>query len=123
MTSGSKILAALDDGGIADALVSTLKHESPNCVAAAVGALCTIGKTPGGGEALFVASGAIPALVGVIRKARPPGGPEDKKSIFARYAHATYQMSAYSYGPRCVFVRYIHGCGHPVSFCIDTSHA
>jgi hypothetical protein len=66
-----RAVPAFVDADIVNALVTTLKHESPYCIAAAAGALCLLGHTKGGAQALVLAN-ALPALVCVVERARPP---------------------------------------------------
>jgi hypothetical protein len=61
------VQATMKKAGIVDALKATLKHESPYSVAAAVGALHTVGQAPRG-QALVEAGGAMTALVRIIEK-------------------------------------------------------
>jgi hypothetical protein len=84
--AGSQIVGVLDNAGVANALVATLKHQSPYCVAAAAGGLILLGRIPGGGQGLVEAAGAIPALVRVIGKAHPPGDPAKDTGIYQRCA-------------------------------------
>jgi hypothetical protein len=86
MRAGSHLVPALDDLGVADSLVATLDHESPYHVGAAAATLSFLGRIPGGGLALFGASGAIPALVRVIERARPPADLNKATGLFRRYA-------------------------------------
>jgi hypothetical protein len=80
------LLEAFEDVGIVRTLVATLEHESPFCVAAAAGALGWVGKTPGVGTVSLESSGAMPALVGVIKRGIPAGNLEDVPGVFRRYA-------------------------------------
>lgn len=81
--SGDDFLAASGDVGIVDLLVATLKHESPFCIAAAAGALGWVGQKDGGNAALEV-SGAIPALVRVIKRQIPACSLEGEMAVFRR---------------------------------------
>ncbi len=63
--------------GVVEALKATLKHESPHSVAAAVGALSSLGQSPRG-QALSGAGDAMRALVRII--AKPPGDPASNMS-------------------------------------------
>jgi hypothetical protein len=69
---------------IVDALVVTLKHESPFCVAAAAAVLGWAAQTPGVGKAKIAASAAIPALLNVIETRAPPGNIEQATGLFRR---------------------------------------
>jgi hypothetical protein len=73
-------------GGIVDALVATLDHESPFCVAAAAGALSRVFDYIEVGEKLIEDSGAIPALLDVVKRKMPPGDLENQPAIFHKYA-------------------------------------
>jgi hypothetical protein len=84
-------LAAVDELGIADALVVTLKHESPYCVSAAAAILPVIGQTRACGPALIETSGAIPALVRVI--AHPPLVPDMETRFSQRCVVVDYFQS------------------------------
>ncbi len=100
MTCGIHLVPAIKDCGIANTLVATLKHESPYCMAGAAAALCLLGSIPdGGGQALLVASGAIPALVRVIER-RPPCNHRQETGLYRRcapslcsYVYANLHMS------------------------------
>jgi hypothetical protein len=81
------LLKVFEDAGIIRTLVATLQHQSPFCGAAAAGALGWVGKTPGVGTASLERSGAVPALVGVIKRGIPAGNLEDVRGVFRRYAH------------------------------------
>lgn len=84
----SALLDALHEARVVDALVATLKHKSPFCVAAAAGALWCLAETPGvRGRELVQASGAIAALVDVIKRQLPPGDPQREGGLFCRCAH------------------------------------
>jgi hypothetical protein len=89
MTSGRDFLTILKDAGFADTMVATLKSDSAYCVAMAVSALGYIGAVRGGGQALIEASGAIPALVHVIKRTRWPSEPEKQKSRCGRWARGS----------------------------------
>jgi hypothetical protein len=78
-------MGPLKDGGIVDALVATLQHESPFCVAAAAGALALVGQAQGGGKASIQASGAIPALVHVIDRSPSLGDLDTETGLLRRY--------------------------------------
>jgi hypothetical protein len=101
---GRDFVSALDSTGVVDTLVATLHHESPHCVAAAARALCPIGAIEGGGQALIEASGAIPALVRVIEKARPPSDPVNNTTLFRRCARLRSSVLACAclYEPACI---------------------
>lgn len=77
-------LAAFQPAGSADALVEALEHESPFCVAAAAAALGLVGKAMRGGQAAIEASGAIPALVRVIKKKLPAQRVEGQMAMYRR---------------------------------------
>jgi hypothetical protein len=81
---GCDLLRALGDAGVIDLLVATLKHESPFCVAAAAGALAWLGQAQGGGQGLVEESGAVPALVDVIRRSLPARNLEGELAVFQR---------------------------------------
>jgi hypothetical protein len=95
---GEDLLAALDNAGIVDVLVAMLKHESPFCVAAASGALGFIGRSRDAGDTLMEASGAVPALVCVIKKQIPAGDLEVETAVFRRSA----PQFRFADGPVCV---------------------
>jgi hypothetical protein len=78
-------MAALDDAAVIDALVATLQHDSPFCVAAAAGALGWVGQTPGVGKALLDARRAMPALVSVLEQSPSPGDPGKEMGVYRRY--------------------------------------
>jgi hypothetical protein len=80
-----KLRCAFDHTAIVDALVATLKHESPFCVAAAAGILGRVAQIPGVGKAKIAASAAIPALLNVIEAMRPVGDLELAMGLFRRY--------------------------------------
>jgi hypothetical protein len=82
----AKFMTALDDAGIIDALVATLQHDSPFCIAAAAGALGGVDQTPGVGKALLEARRAMPALVSVLEQSPSPGDPEKEMGVYRRYA-------------------------------------
>ncbi len=88
---GCQLLLTIDHARLVDALVATLKSESGYTVAVAASALCLIGQstpdTRDGGHALIEASGAIPALVRVIKRTRWPREAEKQKGRFGRWAH------------------------------------
>jgi hypothetical protein len=71
---------------IVSALVAALERESPFCVAAAAGALHWIGCFNKGGQKLIESSGAIPALLGVIKTGISAANFEDQTALFRRYA-------------------------------------
>jgi hypothetical protein len=71
---------------IVEALVSALDHESPFCVAAAAGALASVGNYKEVGPVLIKESSAIPALIGVLKRRIPPGNLEQQTAIFRQYA-------------------------------------
>jgi hypothetical protein len=75
----------MDEAGVVDALVATLEHESPFCVAAAAGCLGSIGDIEGG-QAVLDASRAIPALVRVINRQFPANGLDGEMPMFRRSA-------------------------------------
>lgn len=77
-------LAAFKPAGGVDALVETLEHECPFCVAAAAEALGLVGKAVKGGQAAIEASGAVPALVHVIRKQLPACPVQGKMLMYRR---------------------------------------
>jgi hypothetical protein len=81
-----KIVGPLGDAGVVDALVATLEHHSPYCVAAAAAALGLFGKKTVLGKTFLEGSGAIPGLIRVIEELAPPAGPEDVLDIFCTYA-------------------------------------
>jgi hypothetical protein len=81
---GGDVLAALDRAGVIDALVATLEHESPFCVAAAAGALAWVGYCKDGGPALMEASGAVPVLVRVVKRQIPARDLETEEPVFCR---------------------------------------
>jgi hypothetical protein len=76
----------LHKAGIVDTLVATLSHKSPHCVAAAAGNLYVIDGLPGG-QAVVGASGAIPALVGVLKRAHMPNDHETDTVMGQRCEH------------------------------------
>jgi hypothetical protein len=77
LLNGGRLLApALDKAGIVDTLVDTLSHESSHCVAAAAGTLYVLDRLPGG-RAAVGATDAIPALVGVLKRAHTPSDHEN----------------------------------------------
>ncbi len=84
------MLGALADAGVIDLLVATLRHESPFCVAAAAGALAWLGHAQGGGQRLVEDSGAVPALVDVIRRSLPARNLEGELPVFQRSAPVLY---------------------------------
>jgi hypothetical protein len=88
--SGRQFLAILKDAGFADTMVATLKTDSAYCVAMATAALGYIGAVRDGGQALIESSGAIPALVHVIKRTRWPSEPEKQKSRSGRWACDSY---------------------------------
>jgi hypothetical protein len=69
---GIHLVRPVEEAGVADTLVATLKHESAYCVAAAAAALCVLGDIPDGGKGLLEESGAIAALVRLLKSAPPP---------------------------------------------------
>ncbi len=71
---------------IVEALVSALDHESPFLVAAAAGALAQVAEYTDVGQRLIKNSGAIPALIGVLKKRIPPGDLGQQTAIFRQYA-------------------------------------
>jgi hypothetical protein len=81
---GSQILAVLQDAGFAEALVATLKSDSAYCVGMAAGALTQIGAVQNGGKALIEASGAITALVHVMKRTRWAREPEKENARYGR---------------------------------------
>ncbi len=96
-TDGSQLLPTLGAAGLADALVATLKSDSAYCVGTAAGALALIGQDPDVDRDLIEASGAIPALVCVIKKTRWPSEPEKEKARFWRCA----RLNTALYAPAC----------------------
>lgn len=70
MQQGAGGLKFIKKWGLANVLVSALKHKSPGCAGAAAAALGGIWETPGGYD-LLEGSGAIPALVSAIKTATP----------------------------------------------------
>jgi hypothetical protein len=84
MDPGSNTVAALGSAGVIDALVATLEHESPFCIAAAAGALAWVAKYRDGGPALVEASGGVPALVRVVKKQIPARDLESEHPLFCR---------------------------------------
>ncbi len=81
-----KLVAPLKDTNVIHAVVASLQHESPFCVAAAAGALGWLAQVPGGGEAYIQTSGAGPALLNVIDRSPPPGNLEKATGLFRWYA-------------------------------------
>jgi hypothetical protein len=108
---------ALDHAAIVSALVATLKHESPLCVAAAAAALGRVAQTPGVGKAKIAASGAIPALLNVIGTLPAPGNLEQATGLFRGYVSKQASLkyacawliisSSLTYTPVCIAV-WIH---------------
>jgi hypothetical protein len=92
LRSGGNARSVLDDAGSLDALVATLKHDSPYCVAAAVGCLNLTARIPGGVKALLKAN-AIPALVGVVETRRPPANLEKETGLFRRCGLKRYILT------------------------------
>jgi hypothetical protein len=80
-----KLMGPVNDAGIVNALVATLQHDSPFCVAAAAGPLGWVAQARGGGKACIEASGAVPALVQVIARSLSPGNLEEETDLFRRY--------------------------------------
>ncbi len=78
------IAGHLGEAGIVDALVATLKHESPYCVAAAAAALDLFGERDVLGSELIESSSAIPALIRVVEVLAPPANPENAPDIFRK---------------------------------------
>ncbi len=83
--AGEDLLRALDKEGIMDVLMGVLKHESPFSVAAAAACLGWWGRKRGAGIAMIEASGAVPGLLCVIKRALPPEDSEDESDLFSRY--------------------------------------
>ncbi len=81
---GYNALPALAKAGVIDGLVATLEHESPFCVAAAAGALGWAGYCKDGGQASMEASGAVPALVRLVKKQIPARTCEAEDPVFCR---------------------------------------
>lgn len=98
------LLGPLLHGGVLDAVIATLKHESPFCVAAAAAVLYCLGSYPGGRQALGGASDLIPALVHAMARQFPPPNPEQEVGLFRRCAcnHANLHVSAYLDGSMLV---------------------
>jgi hypothetical protein len=83
---GDNLLSNLNAAGVIKALVSTLEHESPFCVAAAAGALWLVVATESEAALeMFDSSGAIPALVRVIQRKLPPGDADEATGMFRRW--------------------------------------
>jgi hypothetical protein len=80
--------------GIVGALVAALKHKSPFRVAAAAGALNRISEYESVGPELLENTGAVPALLDVIRSKIPAANLEKEKALFRRYA-PTIGLSAF----------------------------
>ncbi len=99
---------------IADALVAALSHESAFCVAAAAGALRGIGDHKSVGQKLMEESGAVPALIGVIKADIQPVATENKTALYRRYAHKLGMFVCL--GMYVVAVLYVHDG----SLCSDT---
>jgi hypothetical protein len=83
--AGGGFLGAIADVGVVDTMVATLQHDSPFCVSAAAGALWRVSRNPGGGKALIEASGAVAALVHVIKRAPAPANLEMETGVFRTY--------------------------------------
>ncbi len=67
-------MGSLVDSGVIRAVVDTLEHKSPFCVAAAAAVLGVVARAPGGGgQVLLPTCGAGPALLRVIEKRLPIG--------------------------------------------------
>ncbi len=77
-------LAIIKHRGVVDALVGTLEHESPFCVAAAAACLGLVGEIEQGGQAVLDASGAIPAIVRVIKRQLPTRALDGEMLMFRR---------------------------------------
>ncbi len=104
-TGEGNLLGNLEAAGAVKAVVATLQHYSPFCIAAAASVLGRIGRTPGVGKTLIEASGAIPALVCVVQSLPTPGNLEKEKAVFRRYARDLYSLGV----GVCVY-----GCVHVV---------
>lgn len=85
------LVGPLVDGGIVSALKHTLEHESPYCVAAAAGVLGMIGQDPGWGKAAIEASGAVAALVCILKRSPSPGDPKTETGLFRMYAPESWK--------------------------------
>jgi hypothetical protein len=72
--------------GIVGALVAALKHKSPFRVAAAAGALHQICGYGSVGLELLENTGAVPALLDVIKRKIPAADLEMEEALFRRYA-------------------------------------
>jgi hypothetical protein len=79
------IMGHLGDAGVIPALVTTLKHESPYCVAAAATALGYVWREERVGKKLMEVSGAMPALLSVVQGLPPPGDPDKQPGKFREY--------------------------------------
>jgi hypothetical protein len=82
---GFNHVGPLHDAGVVDAVVASLQHDSPFCVAAAARALGGFGRIADVGKAMIKASGAIPALVHMIARSPSPGDLGKAKGLFRRY--------------------------------------
>ncbi len=105
---GFNQIAPLRDAGVVDAVVASLQHDSPFCVAAAARALGAFGVYPQVGKAIIEASGAIPALVHVIQRSPSPGDLAKAKGLFRRYV--AEEESPCSYVCSCFVVGYLCLC-------------
>jgi hypothetical protein len=92
------VKATMKKAGVVDALKATLKHESPYSVAAAVGALHTLGQTPRG-QALVEAGGAMTALVRIIEKL--PSDYENDRKVSPRCASQHTCLARRTWPDRC----------------------
>jgi hypothetical protein len=79
--------------GIVKVLVAALEHDSPFCVAAAAAALNRVGDYKRMGQRLIEKTGAISALLDVIkREEKSPSACPTKELFFCRYTRS--RMSA-----------------------------
>jgi hypothetical protein len=82
---GFNHVGPLRDAGVVDAVVASLQHDSPFCVAAAAWALGGFGRIADVGKPMVEGSGAIPALIHVVARSPPPGNLAKAKGLFRRY--------------------------------------
>jgi hypothetical protein len=83
---GLNFITAVGKAGAVDAMVETLKHESPYCIAAAASCLGYVSTQEDVGKRLIEESGAIPALVDVIQSSIPAADLKKEKGLFRKYA-------------------------------------
>jgi hypothetical protein len=76
------VWSSLQEVGIVHALLATLKHQSPHCVAAAAGALGWYAK--GARQGMIDANSILPALLQVVKGDIPPADHRLQTGILSR---------------------------------------